>query len=229
MPQTCSVIIPTYNAERSIEQCIRTVRHYAPDVEIIVSDGGSSDRTIEIVGNLNVTVVLSLKGRGIQLNEGARQAAGEVLFFLHADTLITPMVFKTIQEYFMDKKLKVAKFCLTFDKKDRLLSLYTRLARIDSLWTSFGDQGIVVAKDLFEKLGGFPNYPLLEDVEFFRKARRYSRVHTLPASVITSAERFVKNGLVRQQLFNARIILKYLCGVSPQELAREYEDFKGRG
>jgi len=225
-----SVIIPTLNARPHLGGCIAAIRQFAPDSEIIVADGGSTDGTLELTRTLGrVVVVSSDKGRGTQLNAGARLAGGDVLFFLHADTIVTNEVFICIELFFQDEKVNVAKCRLTFDRKSWLLDIYARLARIDSVWTSFGDQGMVVRKKFFAEAGGFPDWPLLEDVAFFQKARKRTIIFTLPAAVITSAEKFVRNGLIRQQLFNARILLKYLCGVPPARLASQYEQYRKRG
>ncbi len=223
-----SVIIPVLNADKFIDDCINTLRLFNPDCEIIVSDGGSTDQTLKLLEGKDVIVVSSPKGRGIQLNEGAKRAKGEILFFVHADTLITNEFFPIVEKYFQDERRKLAKCSLMFNQQNWLLRCYAYLARIDSLWTSFGDQGIVVRKKFFEELGGFPDWPLLEDVAFFQKARKLTKIYTLSAQVITSAERFVRNGIIRQQLFNAKIILKYLCGVSPDRLAVEYENYRRR-
>lgn len=224
-----SVIIPSFNARPHISGCISALRQFAPDGEIIVADGGSTDGTLELVRSLGVVAVSSGKGRGTQLNAGARRAAGDVLFFLHADTIVTKEVFTCFEIFFQDELVHVAKCRLTFDRKSWLLDFYARLARFDSVWTSFGDQGMVVRKKFFDEAGGFPDWPLLEDVAFFQKARKRTKIFTLPAAVITSAERFVSNGFIRQQLFNAQILIKYLCGIPPARLAEQYEKYRRHG
>lgn len=221
-----SVIIPTYNAAEHIGKCLRSLRHSSNAVEIVVCDGGSTDTTVQIARELGAAVVQGPKGRGVQLNQGLKHATGDVLVFLHADSLVTGDFFAVLEDHFRNERLRIAKCRLAFDRAGWLLSLYARVARVDSLWTSFGDQGIVIRKDFFDELGRFPDWPLLEDVALFRKARNRTRILTLPVKVTTSAERFVRNGLIRQQLFNAGIILKYLRGVPPRDLAVEYEHFR---
>lgn len=99
------------------------------------------------------------------------------------------------------------------------------MTRFDSIFTRFGDQGIVVRKEFFHAIGGFPDWPLLEDIHFLRLARKKTKIYSLPGKVTTSAQRFLKNGIVAQQIFNGYVILRYLLGQSPQELARKYQDF----
>ena len=224
-----SIIIPTYNAKSYIGGCIAAIRQFDPASEIIIADGGSTDGTLESIRTLDVLVVSSEKGRGVQMNAGARRAAGDVLFFLHADTIVTKEVFPCLKLFFQDETVNAAKCSLEFDRKNWLLKFYARVARFDSLWTSFGDQGLAVRKKFFDETGGFPDWPLLEDVAFFRKARKRTKIFTLPVYVITSAERFVRNGFIRQQLFNLRILIKYLCGISPDRLAVQYEQYRRRG
>ncbi|MEO6049305.1 MAG: glycosyl transferase family 2, partial [Candidatus Kapaibacterium sp.] len=105
-----------------------------------------------------------------------------------------------------------------------LYGIYSWFTRFDSIWTSFGDQGIVIRRGFYDRIGGFPEWPLLEDVQLLREARRVARIHSLPGEIITSARRFERVGIARQQLRNGGIILRYLLGASPESLARVYAD-----
>lgn len=218
-----SVVIPTLNAEGHIQKSIGSIRCGAKDCEIIVSDGGSSDKTKDIALGLGALVVTATKGRGAQLREGFKQSRGTLVLFLHADTVISREAFDVLDRYFENQAIKVGKFSLKFDKDDWRLSFYAQMARWDSFWTSFGDQGIVVRRSFFEEIGGFPDWPLLEDVHFFQKARRKTKVHTFPAHAITSAARFVRNGPIKQQVFNGIILMKYLLGSPVSQLSMQYE------
>ncbi|WP_322816307.1 TIGR04283 family arsenosugar biosynthesis glycosyltransferase [Chloroflexus sp.] len=217
-----SVIIPALNEAAQITTCIQAVRQIDPTVEVIVTDGGSEDDTPRLARAAGAKVINAPRGRGLQLNAGAALAGGDLLVFLHADTRLPANAFTLLQAMFADPQVQIAKFCLSFDDPDWLLALAARLMWFDSLLTSYGDQCMVLRRNLFEALGGFPDWPLLEDVELFRRARAVTRVHVVPAQVVTSARRFRANGIVRQLLHDFWLWLQYLVGVSPYEIARQY-------
>ncbi len=223
MPAQYSVIIPTFNSEKHIGKAIGAIRMASTACEIIVCDGGSRDKTRDIAASMGVVVMSSRRGRGTQLMEGFRHSQGQILIFLHSDTLISPKLFDILEEHFIKNEMRIGKLRLTFNYPSRVLSFYSYLAKFDSFWTSFVDQGIVVRRDFYEAIGGFPDWPLLEDVCFFQKARKQSKVHTLPVEVVTSAERFIKKGFFKQQIFNGKILIKYLMGFSIQTLSQECE------
>jgi len=177
----------------------------------------------DIISEENVICVASPKGRGTQLNEGFKRSQGEILLFLHADTIISPGAFYILEDWFQKENIQVGKFSLKFDQNHWLLSLYAALSKFDSFWTSFGDQGIIVRRSFFEGIGGFPEWPLLEDVQFFQKSRKETKIHTLPINATTSAEKFARNGFLKQQIFNGVILFKYLLGYSVHDLSLQYE------
>jgi hypothetical protein len=147
---------------------------------------------------------------------------GSILIFLHADTTLPHEAFVVLNNIFADPKVKIGTFRLRFDNDNWFLRVCGYLTRFDSILTRFGDQCIVVRRNFFDELGGFPEWPLFEDVDFLRRARRRTRIHSFPAEVLTSAHKFKKNGPIRQQIKNGSLILKYLAGVSPEKLAMEY-------
>ncbi len=223
MPITFSVIIPALNEAATIAGCVAAVRALDPAVEVIVADGGSSDATADLAAAAGAIVVRGPRGRGPQCNAGAARAAGEVLIFLHADTALPAAAFPLLRALFADPQVAAAKFRLSFDEADWLLGLAARLMWFDSPLTSYGDQGIVVRRELFAALGGFPDWPLFEDVRLFELARARTTVHVVPAEVVTSARRFQANGALPQLLHDLWLWLQYLWGVSPHEIARRYE------
>jgi rSAM/selenodomain-associated transferase 2 len=218
-----SVIIPALNEEAGIAGCVAAVRALDPGVELIVADGGSSDRTVERAEAAGASVVRAPRGRGPQCNAGAARASGEVLVFLHADTALPARAFAILRDILADPTIKIAKFRLSFDSRDWLLDIAARLMWYDSLLTSYGDQGIVIRRSLFDELGGFPDWPLFEDVRLFELARALTDIHVVPAEVVTSARRFRDNGALPQLLHDLWLWLQYLLGVSPHEIARGYE------
>jgi rSAM/selenodomain-associated transferase 2 len=224
-----SVIIPTYNEEVWISRTLEHLRPWQPDIEVIVADGGSRDATCRLAREHGVSVVDSTRGRGYQCNSGARATSGDILLFLHADTRLPADAFAILDRIFAEPAARVGTFRLSFDERHWLLALYAACTTRDSLFTRFGDQCIVIRRDFFDELGGFPDWPLFEDVHLLRQARRRTRVLSFPGRVITSARRFRRYGLVRTQLRNAWLIFLYLRGVSPERLAVLYNRRRPEG
>jgi len=218
-----SVIIPACNEQERIENTISSLRRLHPDAEIILSDGESTDETAQRAGRMSIPVVLSKRGRGIQCNAGARNASGEILLFLHADSLLPANAFPILEEYFRNPRVQIGTFRLQFDRSHWLLRAYAIFTRFDSLFTRYGDQCIVVRKSFFHALGGFPDWPLFEDVHFLRTARRRTKIVSFPAAVTTSARRFERLGILRTQWINICLFARFLLKTPPEELAKIYD------
>ena len=223
-----SVIIPTLNEEKSLSLCINAIWAAQGDVEIIIVDGGSEDQTVSIASKENVIVCSSKAGRGVQLNIGAAMASGDVFLFLHADTQLPADAFRVLKKRFENPHVQIGTFAMCFDQRHWLLDFYAWMTKVDSLWTSFGDQGIVTRKSFFKMIGGFPNWPLFEDVRLLQEARKQTTIDTFPAYVTTSANRFVRKGIFLNQLKNGWLILQYLMGVSPEILYQKYYSISGK-
>lgn len=225
-----SVIIPTLNEEAMIGSCIAALRTSDPSVQIIVADGGSRDQTVTQALAAGAAVVAAPRGRGPQCNAGAAAANGELLLFLHADTKLPDGAFALVRTKFADPRVAVAKFRLSFDLRHPILDVAARMMWVDSRLTSYGDQGIVIRRDFFHTLGGFPEWPLFEDVRLFELARARRPVHVLPAAVVTSARRFQANGALKQLLIDIGLWIEYIVGISPYAIAARYErGNSGRG
>ncbi len=220
--QDYSVIIPTLNEEVNIASCITRLHSLNSRLQVIVVDGGSHDQTPSMAEQTGAQVVRSEPGRGIQCNHGAKHATAPILVFLHADTRLPENAFKILDGSFSDPRVQIGSFRLRFDYDHWFLRLSGYLTRFDSILTRFGDQGIVVRRSFFDELGGFPDWPLFEDVDFFCRARRKAKIHSFRSEVITSARKFKENGPIRQQVRNGILVFKYLVGISPSQLAKEY-------
>lgn len=220
-----SVIIPVFNEENTIAATLERLRPLKPE-EIIVVDGGSTDRTRDILGGADVKFATSPRGRAQQMNRGAEAATGDLLLFLHADTALPATAMSDIRSAMEDPRRVGGRFDIELDGRrwmfrviGNLISLRSRLTRIAT-----GDQGIFVRRKVFENLGGFPRIPLMEDIAFSRMLKRRGRVACLRSRVITSARRWEKEGVWRTILKMWALRLLYLAGVSPPRLKRFYGD-----
>lgn len=217
-----SVIIPTLNEAAGLAATLDRVRSVLPHAEIVVADGGSTDGTAGIALAHGVRLVSGPRGRGRQLAAGAEVAHAEVLLFLHADTRLPPDALAVIERGLADPRVRIGTFRLSFDSGSWFLRVCAWFTRYDSVFTRFGDQGIVVRRDFYTQLGGFPAWPLFEDVELLRRARRLTRIISFPSAVITSARRFRRGGHLGQQCRNGWLLCRFLAGTSPYILAAEY-------
>ncbi len=222
MTLTFSVVIPTLNEETNIRECVAHVRRLDPALEVIVADGGSADRTVQLAREAGAVTCGARRGRGTQMNAGAALTSGDILLFLHADTRLPSNALDVLADFFLDGKVQVGTFGVTFTPNHPALALYSMRASHDSIFSSFGDQCIVVRKQFFTSLGGFPDWPLFEDVHFLRIARRKTRIYKFPATVTTSSRRHQQNGVLRQGARNFWYIVQYLRGVPAEELAAKY-------
>jgi len=230
-----SVVIPTRRLDRALVGRIERLRARLPEAEILVVEpaglarpGAADHGGGAATGVGGFRLLEAPLGRGPQCNGGARAARGELLFFLHDDTELPEGAAGLIASAFADPAVGAACFRLRFDSPRLLLRLYAFFSWFDSLFTTFGDQGILMRRSLFDQVGGFPDWPLFEDVELCRRLRRLVRIRKLPAAVTTSAVRFERNGAVRQQLINGWLMLRFLLGASPASLARAYERCRPR-
>lgn len=217
-----AVIVPVLNEAESIAALIDDLgRHGFSDV--IVVDGGSEDGTPGIVAVAKTArLIRAPRGRGRQLNAGAAAVDVDILLFLHADTRLPQDACGQIRAVLKDARVLGGCFKLSFDMKHPLLSLYSRASAFDTVFTTFGDQAYFVRASAFRDVGGFPDWPFLEDVELRRRFRRRGRFMKANATVVTSARRFRSEGILRRQLLNAVILCAFLAGVPAHRLAKWY-------
>jgi hypothetical protein len=224
-----SVIIPALNEEGTVGRAIESARVGGIDAEIIVVDGGSTDKTKSIAASLGVRVVESSPPRSRQANDGARAARGDVLLFMHADTRLPRHYERHIYDILGGPGAVAGAFRLGIDGKARSFRLVEYMANIRSraLQMPYGDQGLFVPRDLFYEIGGYPEIPIMDDYELIRRLRKRGTVGIAPVAAITSARRWQRLGVFRTTLINQIIIIAYVLGVSVEKIARWYRREKG--
>ena len=217
-----SIIIPTLNEAERIKLLLDFLSFYE-DTEIIVSDGGSTDGTVQIVSRYpNVMQVFSPKGRGNQMNTGAASATSDILFFLHADTLPPEDFISKITSAFADPKVRAGSFYLKFDREHPLLRFYSWLSRINTRLATYGDQAFFIRRKVFEQIGGFAAIPLMEDLEIQPRLRKGGKFIKLDVPVTTSARKFSEKGFLWNEIRNVILVILYLLGIPAEKLAHYY-------
>lgn len=218
---TISVVIPTLNEAACIEDTLANVQAQDGPVEVIVVDGGSDDGTRERAQR-QARVTRAPRGRATQMNRGAQETSGDVLLFLHADSRLPPEGLSAIRHALADPTVEGGTFRLRFDRDGPLLRLYSLCTRLSWSRLCFGDRGQFLRRSVFEELGGFPEWPLFEDLEMAHRLCKRGGFCFLPQHVTTSARRFDRYGRLRQQLCNAYLWMHYLGGTDPTSLTDFY-------
>ncbi|MDH4231489.1 MAG: TIGR04283 family arsenosugar biosynthesis glycosyltransferase [Nitrospirota bacterium] len=220
-----SVIIPALNEEAHIGTCIDAIKRDGDSNEIIVADGGSSDRTAGIAeGYQGIKVVHTARGRGLQMNAGALHARGEILLFLHADTILEEGWSRTVESALHNVSAAGGAFTFAIDnpeRKYRAVEQWVRL-RCSLFMLPYGDQGIFVKGDVFKRLKGYKDIPLMEDVDLVERMKSLGKIVIVDKKAFTSERRWLKRGLVRTAALNQLIMLLYRMGMSPHKLAKIY-------
>jgi rSAM/selenodomain-associated transferase 2 len=223
VPTKISIIIPTYNEASRIQATLKTCLPTA-GIETIVVDGGSDDGTAEIAAALGTKVFSSQKGRGRQMNLAAQRASGEILLFLHADTHLPEGFAHKVAVALENPDIAGGAFRLRIDGNAlsfRLIELGV-LLRSRILKAPYGDQALFVRSETFERLNGFKEMPILEDLDLVRRLRKMGRLTILDACVVTSARRWNEVGRLRTTLINQIVVFAYLVGRSPEHIAAFY-------
>lgn len=220
---TISIVVPTLEEEGTIAATLARLRE--PEVlEVIVADGGSRDATREIAGGFADRVIVAPRGRASQMNAGAAVAQGAVLLFVHADTRMPPGFASAVARALADPSVVGGRFDVELDDPGIAYRTIAAFISMRSRWTQIftGDQALFVRRDVFERLGGYPDEPLLEDLALSIAMKRAGRIACLRESVVTSARRWREHGIAQTVLLMWAIRTLYAVGVSPRTLARFY-------
>ena len=219
-----SIIIPVLNEEDSIKELLLQLQPYRKQGhEVIVADGGSDDKTISISTTLADKVIQSQPGRALQMNKGADNSGNEILWFLHADTIIPENAIEEIQNAL--NKSDWGRFNIKLSGSHILFRIVETMMNIRSCVFAIatGDQGIFVKRTIFKQVNEYSNIPLMEDVELCKKLKKVSKPVCLKETLITSSRRWEKNGISTTILLMWKLRFLYWLGVSPEYLAKQYK------
>ena len=218
-----SVIIPVLNEEGHISATLRAIAQGHAH-EVIVVDGGSTDKTVQRAKEAGVSVLVSKPGRARQMNTGAALAQGGSLLFLHADTLLSPGWAEVVYQTLRSPGVAAGAFRFRIMGKFRGKSFVEWATGIRSRWLQrpYGDQGLFLTRALFEEMGGFADLPIMEDYEFVGRLRRRGRIITVAEPALTSGRRWETLGVLRTTLRNQWMLAGYHLGVAPERLAKHY-------
>ena len=216
-----SVVIPTLDEECLLPATIASVEQDA--AEVLVVDGGSTDRTRERAAAAGARVLESPRGRGLQLDCGAREAVGDWIVFLHADTRLETGWCAAILGLGEGVVGGAFRFALDTARPGRRYAEWAVSLRCRALGLPFGDQAIFCRREAYGAAGGFPPEPLFEDLAFLRRLRRLGPTVLLAPRATTSARRWERDGALVTTLRNNALVLLFLAGVSPRRLAAFYE------
>jgi rSAM/selenodomain-associated transferase 2 len=221
-----SIVLPVLNEARQLPEvleCLRPARERG--VEVIIVDGGSEDGTLATAARAGARLVSSPKGRARQMNAGARIAGGDVLLFLHVDTILPERADLLIEAALCDCRRVWGRFDVDIRGRPwmlRVIAVFMNWrSRISGIAT--GDQAIFVARSAFESIGGFPDQPLMEDVELCKRLRVLSPPACLRARAVTSGRRWENRGVWRTIVLMWRLRWAYWRGVPASVLANLYE------
>jgi hypothetical protein len=222
-----SIIIPTLNEEKTLGKTLSSIP-VVPSLEVIVVDGGSLDRTCEVVRTRTSHVYTTLPGRARQMNFGAQKAQGETLLFLHADSLLPEGGFEAILRALAEPRVIGGAFYLGVNASGWGYRIITFGTNLRSRWFKlpYGDQGIFIKKDIFERIGGYPEISLMEDIALVQRMKKEGAISILPQSMLTSPRRWEKEGLFYTTLRNWALVTLYLAGVHPDKLYKWYQHIR---
>jgi rSAM/selenodomain-associated transferase 2 len=220
-----SIIVPVLDEASGIAEALTALTHFRwHGAEVVVVDGGSRDGTPDLARPFADQLLAAPQGRAAQMNAGAAQARGDVLLFLHADTRLPADADRLIVEGLASSRRAWGRFDVVIGGRHPLLALIAYLMNLRSRWTGIatGDQAMFMTRTAFDRAGGFPDLPVMEDVALSSRLKRFGRPLCLKRRVVTSGRRWEQNGVIRTILLMWRLRLAYFFGVHPAALARRY-------
>lgn len=220
-----SIIVPVLNEAEGIAHSLAALAQLRMQgVEVVVADGGSTDDTMRLAAPLADTVVSAPRGRARQMNAGATASRGEMLLFLHADTVLPAAAHSLVLDALAGGAAVWGRFDVTIDGGSRMFPVIAAMMNMRSRLTGIatGDQAIFIRREDFIAVGGFPAQPLMEDIEISRRLKTRSAPACLPARVVTSGRRWEKHGVWRTIFLMWSLRLRYWHGTGAETLAKAY-------
>jgi rSAM/selenodomain-associated transferase 2 len=223
-----SIIIPVINEAKVLRNTLGRL-YLTPDEELIVVDGGSTDKTVSIAKEFTDKVFITKTGRASVMNYGAGKADGDILLFLHADCILPDNAFKTIRETLNRQETAAGAFHLSIDRNGFGFRLIELVSNLRALLTSliYGDQGMFLRNDLFKRLGGFKDIPLMEDIEISGRLRRMGQIVFVKPAIRASARRWLAEGPVYTTFRDWSIAFLYsFLKIAPEKLIKYYKEIR---
>ena len=222
-----SIIVPALNEERGIGATLACLLSLKGEKEVIVADGGSEDETVERARSSGARVIECERGRGAQMHAAAGASVGDVLWFLHADTVPELHALEDIQQSLLDPKVVGGNFSLIFEGTGPAAKQMTWIyPKLRLMGLCYGDAGIFVKRSSYEQIGGFRPFPIFEDLDLVRRLRRCGKFVHLETRVFTSSRRFSGARYVRVWVQWIALQILFWAGVSPYRLARLYRQIR---
>ena len=220
-----AIVIPALNEAANLSRLLPDLARGCPGADIVVVDGGSGDDTAAVVAGLPGPWLLeSARGRAVQMNHGAREAGGDTLLFLHADTRLPDGAARAIEQALAEPGVVGGRFDVRFDNERPLFRVIAWFMNTRSRASGIctGDQAIFVRRADFEAVGGYPEIPLMEDIELSRRLKRRGNLRALRLRVTTSARKWEREGPLRTIGLMWALRFLHFCGVAPTRLHRWY-------